>query len=281
MKVSIQGQPGSFYDIAARKYFGPQYSPVCRNTFAEVFADIESGAAAFGLAAIENSLYGSINQNYDLLLKYEDIGIKGEIYLRVEHCLIGLPGTELKDIKEVYSHPVALAQCEEFLNSKLPHAEQLGHHDTAGSVAEIKSLDDPSKVAIASEAAAKLHGMTVLRRNIETHHQNYTRFIVLSKNGEVPIDATKTSFVLTKLRNDTDLKAGSLYRALGCFAKRGINLSKIESRPVIGKAWHYIFYMDFDTGLNDPEAQDALKELTELGAEYRVLGSYKQGEHSN
>jgi len=278
MKVAIQGVQGSFHDLAAQHYFG-EYTPVCRDTFHEVFTDVSSGEADFGLVAIENSLYGSINQVYDLLLEHDDIWINGEIYLRINHCLIGLPDANIGSLQEVYSHPVALAQCEEFLDRELAAAEQHSHHDTAASVEDIKRWNDPTKAAIASEKAARLSGLKILKQNIETHHQNYTRFIVLSKNRDVSEAAGKTSFVLTSLKNDTDLRAGSLYRALGCFAKHGINLSKIESRPVIGRAWHYIFYMDFDAGLNSELAQQALDELKSLGAEVRILGSYAPGKH--
>lgn len=280
MRVAIQGVEGSFHDLASHHYFGKSYSPVEYGTFQDVFDDVIAGKVDYGIVAIENSLYGSINQVYDLLLA-NDLWINGEIYLRIKHCLIGLPGSSIKGIREVYSHPVALAQCKDFLQGGFSHVAQHAHDDTAGSVEDIKKWGDPSKAAIASEEAAKLHGLKILKRSVETHQQNYTRFIVLSRKPVVPTDAGKTSFVITQLWNSSDVRAGSLHRALGCFAKRGINLSKIESRPVIGRAWHYIFYMDFDAGLNDPKAQEALQELDGLGAKVRILGSYTPGVHIN
>lgn len=281
MKVSIQGLPGSYHDSAARYYFGKKYKPVCRNTFHEVFLDVLQGHSDFALVSIENSLFGSINQSYDLLLAHKNLWICGEIYLKVEHCLLGLKNARLRDLREIYSHPVALAQCEDFLDEELPFAERFAHQDTAGSALEVKQWGDPSRAAIASAEAAKEYKLAVLEHGIETHHENYTRFIVLTTNKTVPQDAGKTSLVLKQLgrQDDSDLKPGSLYQTLRCFAERSINITKIESRPIIGKAWHYIFYMDFELGLQDNAACDALNCLEELGAEARVLGSYKPGRH--
>ncbi len=281
MKVSIQGLQGSYHDIAARNFFGKKYQPVHRLTFNEVFVDVSNGHTDFALIAIENSLYGSVNQVYDSLLEHENLWICGEIYLRVRHCLIGLKGAKMEQLKEVHSHPIALSQCEVFLDEELPFVERFANHDTAGSVANIKQWKDPSKAAVASREAADRFGLSVLREEIETHHQNYTRFIVLAQEKVVPIDASKTSFVITQLNSDPsgDQKAGSLFQILKCFADRGISLSKIESRPIIGKAWHYIFYLDFDVSLADKKAGEALSCLEEQGAEMRVLGSYKAGQH--
>jgi prephenate dehydratase len=281
MKVSIQGQLGSYHDIAAQHLFGPDYEPVCRTTFRDVFLDVSKGHTPYALISIENSLYGSINQVYDLLLQHEELWIAGEIYMRIEHCLIGLKKAKLEDLKEVHSHPIALAQCEDFLEEEIPYAERFANHDTAGSLISIKKWGDPTKAAIGSVQAAKLYGLSILKRGIESHHQNYTRFIVLTLEKSVPADAGKTSFVLMKLARSqsSNLLPGNLYHTLGCFAERGINLSKIESRPVIGRAWNYIFYLDFEMGLNDPHASEALNCLEGRGAAVRVLGSYPPGKH--
>lgn len=280
MKVSIQGLRGSFHDIAAQHYFGKDYVPVCRRDFREVFWDMAHGHVDHAFISLENSLYGSINQVYDLLLEHEKLWISGEIYMRIKHCLIGTKKAKLEDLREVHSHPIALAQCEQFLEEEIPYAERYANSDTAGSVAAIKVWNDPTKAAIASEEAARHYGMKILRYGIETQHENYTRFVVLSQEKFVSQDADRTSFVLTSLAGgpDWDLKSGTLQQTLNCFAERNINLTKIESRRVVGSKWRYIFYLDFELGLDNPLAGDALSCLENLGAEVHVLGSYKAGE---
>lgn len=272
MKVAIQGQKASFHDIAARRHFG-DIEPVCRDTFAEVFNSVKSGQADRGMVAIENSLYGSINDVYDLLLQ-NGVVITGEVYLKISQCLIGFPGTSAKDIAEVHSHPVALAQCEDFINKQLPDAERFEHTDTAGSVADIKQWGDPARAAIASQAAAELHGMEVLAKDIETNKQNYTRFVTLSSGKANVAGANKTSMVLT---TPADTKPGALYRALGCFDEQNINMLMLQSRPLIGRAWHYLFYIDIAAGMQDNRLKTALANLHEQNCQITILGSYKNG----
>ena len=268
-RVSIQGQEASFHAIAAKNYFGNGVSFVPCETFAETFGALKSGKAEAGVVAIENSLFGSINEVYDLLLN-SGFWISGEIYLRVKQCLIGLPEADIKHIKEVHSHPVALAQCEEYLDKVLPSAERFEHHDTAGSVESVKNWADPAKAAIASAEAAKLHGMKVLADEIETNKQNYTRFVVIEPKETTNKQADKTSLIL-----GTDHKPGALYNALGAFAKHGINLTKLQSRPIAGQAWHYMFYIDIDIGTKDSEFKEVLEELNSQNCETTVLGSYR------
>lgn len=279
MKVSIQGLPGSFHDIAAKHYFGKDYEPVCRLTFNEVFTDISKGHTDLALIAIENSLFGSINQVYDDLLSHENVWICGEVYLRIRHSLIGLKDSKIEKLKEVHSHPVALAQCEEFLDERIPYVERMANHDTAGSVQDIVRWNDPTKAAIANEYAAKIYGAKVLQRDIETHHENYTRFIVLDNDKVIHEKASKTCVVVRFDEGDGDEKPGSLFQILECFAKRKINLTKIESRPVIGKPWHYLFYVDFESSLSDPDTNEALSEIESLGCSIRTLGSFLPGEY--
>lgn len=269
--IAIQGQAASFHDIATRNFFGSEIELVCCDTFAETFQVLTKDLAGYAVVAIENSLYGSINEVYDLLLKYR-FWISGEVYLRIEQCLIGLPGATISGATEVHSHPVALAQCENYLNSTLNQAERFEHHDTAGSVADIKKWGDPAKTAIASAAAAHRHDMDILARKIETHKQNYTRFVVLSKDRVDNPAANKTSLILA-----TAEKPGALYHALGTFAKQNINLTKLQSRPIIGNAWHYMFYVDVDSGLEQPGLQAALYELNDQNCETTILGSYRSG----
>jgi prephenate dehydratase len=267
--IAIQGEQASFHDVAAEQFFGADTGRVFSETFEDAFRALHDGSADFTLCAIENSLYGSINTVYDLLTKYH-CHIFGEVYLRIEQCLIGLPGTKVTDIKAVYSHPVALAQCEAYLDAILPEADRHEHHDTAGSVAFIKKLGDPAAAAIASREAAELYGLEVLAESIETNKENYTRFVCLAPSEAfTPPQANKSSVVIT-----TSHTPGALYRALGSFAERGINISKIQSRPIIGEAWSYMFYLDVHAGIQDNVLQAAFHELATQDCTIKVLGSY-------
>lgn len=279
MKVAIQGQAASFHDIAVQQFFDTNIALLPCETFAETFNALEQGLADSSVVAIENSLYGSINAVYDLLLKHK-FWICGEVYLRIEQCLLGLPGSSMGNIEEVYSHPVALAQCELFLDDVLVHAKRFEHHDTGGAAADIKQWGDRTKTAIASRAAAAHYGLEILAHEIETHKQNYTRFVVLmQQKPSHEFNANKTSLILglsDHVHGIAD-QPGSLYRALGAFAKQNINLTKLQSRPLIGKAWHYIFYVDVDAGLNSTGLQTALTELKDQDCEVTILGSYLSG----
>jgi prephenate dehydratase len=272
-KIAIQGEAASFHDIAASKFFNGSTRIYC-DTFYDTFKSLVDGEADYALIAIENSLYGSINEVYDLLRKQE-VNIIGETYLRIEQCLIGLPDTDLSAVTDVFSHPVALAQCDEFLDTYLPHVNRNEHSDTAGSVEFIKDQNNKSFVAIAGREAAKHYGMSVLRNSIETNKENYTRFMVISKNSTEPIrgKANKTSMILT-----TSDEPGALYDALGTFAKRNINLSKLQSRPIIGKAWHYMFYIDAKAPAGGEDLKQTIKELKAQGCDVNILGSYPAGD---
>lgn len=275
MKIAIQGLEASYHDIARQKYFAGKDQEVLHcNTFKEVFDAVDNNSVDFGLVAIENSLYGSINDVYDLLLRYK-FWISGEIYLRINHCLIGTKEAKIADIKQVHSQLPALAQCEDFLDTKLSHAERVEEHDTSASAAMVAKSGNMHMAAIASKAAAELHGLKVLASDIESNKQNYTRFIVFSKHQSKVVGANKTSLII---QTDNDTKAGALYRALGVFAKRNISLTKIESRPIIGRAWHYLFYMDFEVGAESNDGKEAIAELEALGAKATVLGSYQKGQ---
>ena len=267
--IAIQGDKASFHDIAATEYFG-ESERLFAKTFEETIAAIKDGVADYALCAIENSLYGSINQVYDLITT-NGLYITGEVYLRIEQCLIGLPGADISTIGAVHSHPVALAQCTEYLDATLPDAERNEYHDTAASVEMISRLGDPTQAAIAGAVAATLYGMEILAHSIETNKENYTRFVVLSRTAPEPKEANnKTSLVLR-----TDNTPGSLYRALGVFAERSINLSKIQSRPVVGAAWNYLMYLDVTIGSQTPEFGEALSELNAQGCAVTVFGSYR------
>ncbi len=267
--IALQGQVASFHDMAARQVYGSDIRIKSCDTFREVFEAVAQGQASRGLVAMENSLVGSINEVYDLLLEYR-LPITGEVYLRIEQCLLGIPGSQIQTITEVHSHPVALLQCTDFLDAHLTKAERLEHADTAGSAADVKKWNNPHKAAIASSAAATLHGLDILARDIETHSENYTRFVGLS--GLQTGSANKTSLVIT-----TDHTPGALYRALGSFDKQNINLTKLQSRPIIGQAWHYMFYVDVAAGINESGLKNALQELDTQKCEVTILGTYVSG----
>ncbi|CAN5638022.1 hypothetical protein BH23PAT2_BH23PAT2_09900 [soil metagenome] len=255
--------------IVASSYFPDTANRLYCETFEDVFTSIESGSVQYGVCAIENSLAGSINEIYDLLLT-KNVRIIGEAYLKITMCLIELPGATPETITRVYSHPVALAQCHDFLDSKMPLAQRLEFHDTAGSVGLIKEKADPANAAIAGKPAAELHKLEVIASPIESDHGSATRFIILGLSSAVPDDANKTSFVIT-----TSHRPGALYQALGVFAKRGINLTKLQSRPLAKSTWRYMFYIDVAIGINDKRLIAALEELDDQNCKYTVIGSYR------
>lgn len=273
MTISIQGQLGPYHHQVAAKLYGESVRLICRDNFKEVFDDVLSGQADYAVCAIENSSVGSINEVYDLL-RHTGLYIIGEHYMRISHCLIGLMGVKVSDIKSVHSHPMALLQCESYLESQLPKADIHERHDTAESVEHIKRLNDSSQAAIGSAEAAKLHKMTIIDSDIETDRHNYTRFLILQKrNGNLgKNDVNKTS-IMIELAD----KPGSLYHALGCFESENINLSKLESRPILGHGWRYYFYIDFEAGIKEQRTKRALSALSEQGHELAILGSYKRG----
>ena len=273
-KISIQGQRKSYHDQAQQKYFGNGHELLCRDNFRAVFRDVVAGVSDYGVAAIENSLYGSINEVYDQLLR-SDCFIVGEIYVRIHHCLISTNEARLDTIKRVYSQREALAQCAVWLDEHLPDVDIHEMSDTAGSVTRVAEWNDPSRAAIASAPAADELDLRILARGIETNKQNYTRFIVLNKNKEFLDGADKTSIILN-LNKST--KAGSLYDALGVFERHKLNLTKLESRPIPGDVWRYMFYIDFETNIDDNNTKTVLSELKELGHEVTLLGSYKTGQ---
>ena len=270
IKVSIQGYRGSFHDIVARKKFASDAEIIERSSFFEVFEDVNGGLADRGIVAIENSVGGSVLENYDLLVKY-NLEVVGEVYLRIVHNLLVLPGVKLKDVNEVYTQPIAIMQCLGFLQ-KHPEIKRVGTDDTAGSAKMIKEMGLRNAAAIASNLAAHIYEMEVLVRGIETDRQNYTRFLIISREPEFSEKANKTSLVM-----QTAHRPGSLYKCLKFFADEGINLSKIESRPIIGKVWNYYFYMDFEAARHAPETKRALKELNKMASMVKILGSYVRG----
>jgi prephenate dehydratase len=270
LRVVIQGEKGAFSHQAALQALGEGIEVLPRPAFEDLFTSVLEGQADRALVPIENSLAGSIHENYDRL-RARPLHIVAETQLRIRHCLIGRPGSSLASIRRVSSHPVALAQCRDFF-AKHPNIEPMAAYDTAGSVMDLLRSDGPAtQGAIASRLAAELYGGKILLEGLEDDPQNYTRFLILAREPLTGVPASKTSIVFTLLN-----APGALHRALGVFAARGVDLSKLESRPLRGRPWEYAFYLDV---LGDPSgaAGEALAELRTLSHEFRVLGSYPNG----
>ncbi len=266
MKIAFQGESGAYGEQAVFDYFGDVEAQPCES-FDAVFDAVVSGTCEAGLIPIENSLAGSIHQNYDLLLRH-DLQIIGEYPLRVQHCLIALPGVAKADIKKAISHPQALGQCAAYLRGLGVKPESV--YDTAGSVKMLKESGARDVAAIASRRAAEIYGMQILEEGIEDNPENYTRFLAISKMpAEKPNGEAKTSIVFT-LKN----QPGSLFKCLSVFALRDIDLTKIESRPLPGKPWEYLFYIDFLGAAHEERVCKALDHLGEYALMLRVLGSY-------
>ena len=266
MKVAYQGLPGAYSEAAILEYFPPETQPVACESFDAVFSAVQDLQCEYGMLPIENSLAGSIHRNYDLLLQ-NPAAIVGEHYLRVRHCLIGVPGVQINEIRKVISHPQALAQCEAYLRRL--GVSTSATFDTAGSVKIVLDQGDRHQAAIASRRTANLYQMEVLAEGIEDDPANYTRFIVISAQPVVPTGDAKTSIVFT-LKNIP----GALFKAMSVFALRDIDLTKIESRPLVGKPWEYLFYIDFAGSVVDESAEHALENLGEYALSLRLLGSY-------
>ncbi len=269
MIVAFQGEPGAYSEQAVFGYFSHVDTLPCES-FDNVFTAVTDGLCEHGLIPIENSLAGSIHQNYDLLLR-NNLHIVGEYYLRVRHCLIVVPGVKKSDIRKVISHTQALGQCAGYLRGLGVKIE--AEYDTAGSVKILKSTGDLHTAAIASRRAAEIYGMEILEEGIEDNSENYTRFLAIAPQAVTPKSGAKTSIVFT-LKN----QPGALFKALSVFALRDIDLSKIESRPLAGTPWNYLFYVDFAGSISDEPVQRALSHLGEYALMLRVLGSYARFE---
>lgn len=266
MLIAFQGEHGAYSEAGIFEHFGAQVDSLPCESFDMVFTSVAGGAAEMGFIPIENSLAGSIHRNYDLLLQNQLV-VVGEHNLRVSHCLIGLPGARLEDIRTVISHPQALAQCDGYLKRKGVKIEAV--YDTAGSVKLLRDGGDPSVAAIAARRAADLYGMRVLEEAIEDNPANFTRFLVVACAPVDPGPDAKTSIVFS-----LDNRPGVLYKAMSVFALRDIDLTKIESRPLAGKPWEYFFYIDLAGSTEETRVKNALANLGEFATFLRVLGSY-------
>jgi len=268
-RIAFQGERGAFSEEAAVKLLGEEIQLVPRPTFEALYTSIGDGLADYILAPIENSLAGSVHRSYDLLIA-SGLHIQAEVVIPIVHNLIGIPGAKFECIAQVSSHPVALAQCERFFASH-PSIKRVAADDTAGSVRDVMQAGDSAKAAIASGRAAAVYGATILKEHLEDHPENYTRFLLLAPSAEVPEKADKLSLVVHLAH-----KPGSLCQALNAFARRELNLLKIESRPIAGTPWSYCFYLDLQASLKDPNTVAALEELRQFTDSVKILGCYPQ-----
>jgi prephenate dehydratase len=281
-RTAFLGELGAFSQVAARQMAGSDFIPVPLQSFEDVFISVVNGKSNCAVIPIENTLHGSVHENYDHLLKY-DLPIRGETFVRIVHNLIVRPGVKFSQVRRVYSHPVALNQCRRFFEEN-PQIEKTSFYDTAGSVKMVMQEGLTDAGAIASANAAEIYGAKILRKSIEDDRENFTRFFLLERPKRVArggvLDAKpgpaanrfKTTLVFT-----TRNLPGALFRSLSAFALRDINLTKIESRPLRGKPWEYLFYLDFIGHVDDPVCRNALNHLAELADMLRILGCYPVG----
>jgi prephenate dehydratase len=266
-RVAFQGERGAFSEEAAVRLLGEDVRLVPCQTFEKLFAAIGDGLADCALAPIENSLAGSVHRTYDLLLE-SSLHITAETVIHITHQLIGCRKSSLETVTSVESHPVALAQCERFFAAH-PHIKRLASDDTAASVRRVVEGGNRARAAIAARRAASIYGGTILREHLEDHRENYTRFVLLTAAAAVSEQADKLSLVLRLAH-----RPGALHNVLEPFARRAIDLLKIESRPIVGQPWQYRFYLDLQASTSDAEVGRALAELRERAAEVRLLGCY-------
>jgi prephenate dehydratase len=266
VRIAYQGEPGAYSESAAERY-RPGVETLPYPSFEAVSKAVEKGPATHGILPIENSVAGSIHRNYELLVEHE-LPIVGEVQLHVEHHLLALPGTRIEDLRRVYSHPQALSQCDDFLH-RLSGVEVIATYDTAGSAKMIREKGLSDAAAIASRRAADLFGLSVLQAAIQDFETNITRFLIIARAAAPQENANKTTIVFS-LPNTP----GSLFKALSVFALRDIDLSKLESRPIRGKPWEYMFYVDLGVSRADLRCARALVHLAEFARWVRTLGSY-------
>ena len=273
VKVAFQGERGAYSEMALMRYFqADKLLPAPQAGFQKVFDAVLEGQVDYGIVPLENSLSGSIHENFDLLLRYPDIRIVGETIIRIIHSLIGTPGASIDTIRRVFSHPQGLAQCSRFLDEHSDW-EQVPYYDTAGSVAHVAKSGSTENASIANSEAAAVYGMTVLKEGIETNPQNYTRFAILAREGVASVTApTKASLLFS-----TPDTPGALSVCMEVFSRRALNLKKLESRPIWGKPWRYMFYLDIDVAGKEAALESALEELQGITEDLRVLGVYKSG----
>lgn len=274
-KIAFQGEAGAYSQMALNRYFSSHFenfNSISCPEFRDAFEMVLRGEAEYAILPLENSLTGSIHENYDLLLQYPDIRITGETRIRIQHSLIGAPNTKLADIKTVFSHPQGLAQCSRFLDTH-PHITQQPYYDTAGSVAHIARENRQDYAAIAHSDTARVYNMAIIKEGIETNPNNYTRFVIVQHQEK----ANFASAQLASIVFSTPDKPGALLHCMETLSLQNLNLSKIESRPIHGKPWEYMFYLDVDIEKKAAAFEKALEELRDYSDDIRILGIYPRG----
>jgi len=276
--IAFQGERGAFSEEAARKLLGARIQVLPCPRFEDVFRSLKEGRASGAVVPIENTLAGSVHENYDHLVTY-NFPIMAETSVRIVHNLIAPKGVKFSQVRRVFSHPVALNQCLDFFAAN-PQMERTPFYDTAGSVKMLAEERLTDAAGIASAVAAEIYGARILRRSIESDRQNFTRFFLLRTPAFArrhPIRADANPLWKTSLVFSTRNTPGALFRALSAFALRDLNLTKIESRPLRGKPWEYLFYVDFQGRVDAPNVRNALRHVEELADFMRVLGCYPKG----
>ncbi len=269
LRVAYQGEQGAYSEDAVAVVFGDGVEPLPCLEFRDTFEAVDTGTATHAVLPVENSIEGTVAQVNDLLLEH-DLSVTAEVIVTVDHCLITNRKTRLEDVRVVYSHPQALGQCRRFL-ARHPEWKQIPAYDTAGSVKMVHDRGRRDEAAIASRRSAILYGMKVLAEGIQTDHENYTRFFVLEKHPRSAKGADKTSIAFVAKN-----VPGSLHRCLGEFATRGINLTKLESRPRRARPWNYVFYADLEGSMEDPRVREAVGALVTTAGFVKVFGSYRK-----
>ena len=262
--VSFQGERGAYSEAAAKSFFNEQIETIPKTTFAEVLESTTNENTQYSVLPVENSIEGSVGESYDLLYS-TSLNATGEIYHRIEHCLIGIGNID--EIDTVYSHPQALGQCRKFIEEH--NMKTIPAYDTAGSVKMVKELNKSNYACIASKDAAKIYAMPIIQDNIANNLNNYTRFLILSKSNCSETDSDKTSIIFS-IKHEP----GSLFRIIENFHKNNVNLTKIESRPTKENTWEYNFYVDFEGHQNDGEISEMLKKIKQDTLFMKILGSY-------
>ena len=269
LKIGFQGVEGSFSEEALLNYFGKEAMTSSFRFFEDVFMAIDRGEVDYGILPVENSSTGSVNEVYDLLRKY-GCHINGEIVLKVKQNLLGVKGASMEDIKEVYSHSQGFQQSAEFFKEH-PSWKLIPYHNTALGAKLVSEAGDISRAAVASERAAAIYGLDILKENLNFNSKNYTRFVIVGKDLELDESSDKISVVLT-VRH----KAGSLCDVLRLFSQEGLNLLKIESRPIMDKSWEYFFHLDFEGNLQDPHVSRIMDQIRSRTTYFKILGNYRR-----
>ena len=266
-RVVFQGAEGAYSQAAMHQYFGDQIDSFHVDTFRDAMMAIDEGSADFAVLPIENSTAGMVSEIYYLLVEFENYSV-GEQIIKIEHCLMAVPGTELSDIKTVYSHPQSLMQSARFLNNH-PDWRQISMQNNAFAARKVADEKDKTQAAIASEYAAKLYGLEILKKGVNQSDTNSTRFIIVTNQKIFLKDAKKVSICF-----EVAHESGSLYHMLSHFIYNNLNMNRIESRPIENRNWEYRFFIDFDGNLSDSAVKNALRGLREEARNMKILGNY-------